>query len=677
MTFLYPSFLWAFFAIAVPIIIHIFNFRTHKTVYFSNVDFLENIDQEAKSKNKIKNLLILLFRILTISSLVIAFANPVKYQTSHSRSDCSNKSIIYIDNSFSMDLLNGKTSSIDRAKSKAVQIINSLPDDTKFFILSNDFTTKQQHSTIKTLAQKYASQIFTDAKQKKSSFILNKISQIVKNEKLKCFPHIFFISDFQKNTFDAKNFSIDTNYKITLLPTEPEETDNLYIDSLWFASPYRVANTTDSLFVKIKNTSQKNYTNKSIRLYINDSLRTISSFNIKTNSQTTIKLFFSNNTTGFIAGKVEIQDFPVSYDNTMFFSYYIAPKIKILLINDNKQQYLQNFYTSKDFELTKINSNNIPYGTLKKFQTIILNQTNNFSSGLVEELQNYIQNGGIVIFIPSMQTDINTLNKFFQNFNLPKITKLNNQKLLISKINLNDKIYKNAFESIKHNSIFPSSNKHFSISSNNLNINKILQFENNETFLYYKKIGKGNFYVFTSALDDKTSDFILSPLMVPTFFNIPVFRANNNSIYYNLGNEKLIKINNTEAENLQLKAYHSDFSFFPQIVLRSDNSIKINIEQISPPADNYKILDKQKQIGILSLNYSRQESVLNFYTKKELKKLLMKYNLKNFNINTDNNLKLQNDIKTKITGKKYWKLFVIFALVFLLAEIITIRLTDK
>lgn len=76
MSFLYPTFFWALLIIGVPIIIHLFNFRIYKTVYFSNIKFLQNIKDASESKSKLKNLIILILRILVISALVLAFARP-------------------------------------------------------------------------------------------------------------------------------------------------------------------------------------------------------------------------------------------------------------------------------------------------------------------------------------------------------------------------------------------------------------------------------------------------------------------------------------------------------------------------------------------------------------------------------------------------------------------------
>ena len=45
MRFLYPNMLWGLFALLIPILIHLFNFRRHKLVYFSNTAVLRSIQQ--------------------------------------------------------------------------------------------------------------------------------------------------------------------------------------------------------------------------------------------------------------------------------------------------------------------------------------------------------------------------------------------------------------------------------------------------------------------------------------------------------------------------------------------------------------------------------------------------------------------------------------------------------
>ena len=71
-----PQLLYFLFAIAIPILIHLFNFRKHKTIYFSSIRFLKEIKEDNRKKSNLKNILILISRILAISFLVLAFTKP-------------------------------------------------------------------------------------------------------------------------------------------------------------------------------------------------------------------------------------------------------------------------------------------------------------------------------------------------------------------------------------------------------------------------------------------------------------------------------------------------------------------------------------------------------------------------------------------------------------------------
>jgi hypothetical protein len=77
MQWVYPYFLWALLVLVIPIIIHFFNIRRYKKIYFSNVAFIKQITQESQVKNKIKEYLVLALRLLALCFLVMAFAQPV------------------------------------------------------------------------------------------------------------------------------------------------------------------------------------------------------------------------------------------------------------------------------------------------------------------------------------------------------------------------------------------------------------------------------------------------------------------------------------------------------------------------------------------------------------------------------------------------------------------------
>lgn len=681
MTFVYPNFLWALFAIAIPIIIHFFNFRTHKTVYFSNVAFLQNIEQETKSRNRLKDLLVLLMRILTIAALVIAFAKPVKYsQNRIISSSCGNNYGIYIDNSFSMTSSGGDATKIDYAKSKASDILTAFGQNSNYLFLTNEITPEQQHFYIKDIAQNFISQSNVSPIIRNTSFVYDKFNTLFSSLTPNCTNNLFIISDFQKNTFDPENIIVDTNTNVVLLPVTSYETSNLYIDSVWFLSPYHLSNSNDSLIVRLKNNSDIDFSNQQIKLFINDTLKTLSTFNIQANQQLDLKLIFTNTELGFIRAKVSIEDYPITYDNEMFFNYYIAPSVKLLLVEGKEQDLLKKFYTDgKYFDLTVVDENGMQVGDIYNYQAIVLASVKNLTTSLYNELINYVNSGGILIIIPDLKSDFSSLNSSLNAFNMPEFAKKDSTNLYVKDVNIFNKIYKNAFDDIGQNSEFPIVYDHLKFKQSTfLSYDVLLNLENDDEFLISKDIGDGCVYLFTSEMIQEYGNFMLNPISIASFYNMPVFKKDINKIYQTIGFAENILINNIpDYEAIKLKNINSDIEFFPKVNKLSASRLKINVSDFNIDAGNYLILNQDEQIGLLSINHSRKEANLDYYNSSELEEIIKKYNLKNWQITENAGEVLQNELQTNLEGKNFWKLFVVLALFFILLEILLIRLIKK
>ncbi len=676
MTFLSPSFLWAMTAVAIPVIIHILNFRTPKTVYFSNVKLLENIEQESKSYNRLRELLILLFRILTIISLVIVFAHPVLLHNKTINAKCTEYQSIYIDNSFSMSVMNNETDNLTVAKSKASDILRSFPPNTKFLILDNDLYAPEKYFYQKDIASDKLSNITFSSKQQKIDFLIKNIKKIYQLNGLACKPHIFFISDLQKNIFDFEKISNDTSYTLYILPTQNPDAVNLYIDSVWFDTPYHISGNTDSLNVLVKNSSNQEVVNRQIELYINDTLKTMTSFDIKPNEKKQIKIKYTNTAKGYLACRLQISDYPVTFDNTFYFDYYIAPKIKILLVEGKQNPLIETFYKNRKYFDLKIIDKNIPVSELSNYQAVVINQVENLTTTMATYLFDYVRNGGIIIFIPAENKKINNI--ISQKFNLPEFKDISEQTLLIDKINLHDKIYKNSILKIDKNIRYPQSSKHWTISAETPSITPLLRFENNDLFLYYKNIGEGSIYVFTSPTDKTNTDFMLHPLCSPTMYNIPIYTKTNKKIYYTINNKGTeLQINKTVAgESLKMKDIYGNNEFFPQIS-QGINNIRIFITGINPKSSTYYLISSKDTLGLVSFDYSNQESEMDFYTPEQLEEQIKKHKLNNWKIIKNSGETLQKNIKDLTQGRSLQKIFVILSLIFILAEILTIKLFKR
>src|SRR5882724_3041402 len=98
MSFGYPAFLWALLALAIPVIIHLFNFRKTTRIYFSNTKFLKQVKEETTQKRRLKQYLVLASRLLFIFFLVIAFAQP--FLPAREQIGKGREVTLYLDNSY-------------------------------------------------------------------------------------------------------------------------------------------------------------------------------------------------------------------------------------------------------------------------------------------------------------------------------------------------------------------------------------------------------------------------------------------------------------------------------------------------------------------------------------------------------------------------------------------------
>ncbi|NTV82966.1 MAG: hypothetical protein HGA23_01520, partial [Bacteroidales bacterium] len=123
MSFLHPYILWGLLAVSIPVIIHLFNFRKFRKVYFTNVRFLEELKLQTRKQSKLRHLLVMISRMLAIAALILAFAQPyLPHDKNIAKPDAVNHVNIYIDNSFSMEALSSTGSLLEMAKVKAKEI---------------------------------------------------------------------------------------------------------------------------------------------------------------------------------------------------------------------------------------------------------------------------------------------------------------------------------------------------------------------------------------------------------------------------------------------------------------------------------------------------------------------------------------------------------------------------
>jgi hypothetical protein len=686
MQFVYPYFLYSLFALSIPIIVHLFNFRRFKRIYFSNITFLKEINQDTKSVQNLKHLLILLCRLLALFFLIMAFAQPYISASNKEIIGGTNGVSIYIDNSYSSGVKGKNGILLEEAKIKAKEIAQSFKASDKFHLLTNDFEGKHQRLVNKEEFIKMVNDVTL-------SSVSKKLEQVNLRQKdalsLSSFQnkHQFIISDFQVNQSDFSNLKNDTSINTSLIRLIPNKDANVYIDSAWFESPFHQQNGKEKVFVKLKSSSQGNsgFENIPVKLLINNAQKSLASISLEANDEKIVELEFTNTGAGFQKGIIKIQDASILFDDELHFSYEIKNKIKIINIfqKSSSSNISKVYKTDEYFDFTEKEILSINYSQLKEHDLIILNNLKDISTGMAQELSKLMAAGkSIFCFIP-MEAEIDSYNKFFNSLNSFQIQSFDSSKIKTDKINFNHSLYSDIFEKDKlknQNIDYPSASGRFLISNAQRSGSiSLIDFLDRSPLLSIQTKGKGKFYTAFVPADTKYSNFIVHPLFVPTMYKVAMMSARSRNNYYTLGNTEGIILEGKEIsgdEQILISNLDEKSEFIPSSKIIDGNTLLLMHGQPTK-AGNYSLTINKEIQNFLSFNFPRSESLQEFYSDSELIDNLEKNNLNNFTLLNNSGKPIKQQISELVEGKKYWKQCLWLSLIFLLLEIIVLNLKIK
>lgn len=674
MQFNNPGFLYALIALAIPVIVHLFDFRRYKTVLFSNIDFLKNVQKEQKSVSKIRNLLILLARLLTFLFLILAFAQPfIPY---NDQKESGNSFIgIYIDNSMSMEALSSSFNLLTDAKSKAKEIVNSLGEDVSIQILSNELSGKNRFLLDKEEALLEINEISLSPSTGSLKEINNTFTNVQKREKLGK-GTLFLISDFQKNTFNFEDIP-DTTNTIILIPVSGVVNNNISVDSVWFEAPVVIANQVNNIYVKTTNYGNKDVENLQLTIQESGRTRPAGIISLKAGESRIDSIPYTTGSSGFNDAQIRITDYPVSFDDSYYITFPVKENVNILAIGEsNTNTYIENaFRESGQIHVDYSIISNIKYDEIKSYDLLILVNTEEISAGLINLLKDYVNEGGNLLVFPPAGRE-NALNGLTSGLGISKYQAYINSENKVSKINTEEFIFSDVFSDIKQNISLPEVKGYYPILINNRAIvEKILEFRNGAPYLIKENKGQGYVFLCATPFDREYNNLTaIGEIFVPMLYKIALTASASQKLAYTIGTDEAITI----SLNNKLLSGTSDLTFSiegPNSFI--PNQQRFNNKLVVKPADAvntdgvFNLINSAGDILTrIAYNYDRKESNLSLHDMNEIAKSLPD----NF-ILTDSNegSDLSSFIKEMENGKQLWKWCLILSLVFILAEVLLIR----
>ena len=638
MQFLHPEYFYALPALLIPIFIHLFQLRRFKKYAFTNVALLQKLRFQTRKSSQIKKWLVLILRLLAIACIILAFTQP--YFSNQKATDNTSETVIYLDNSFSMQALGANGPLLKRG---IQDVIDGIEETKKISVFTNE--NSYESITLKNLKNKLLNISYSQDQLSLNNVIL-KGTSLFSNSK-SSLKTLLVVSDFQKHDQNLLT-EIDTTIKVIFVPLKPLNTANDYIDTISIESSLN-SNTEINVTAK---TNDKNKDSIAVTLFEGNKKIGKSILEKSKGYQTS----FEVQTKKGFKGKFSIEDSQIYYDDNFYFSIPKTSKISVLAINDQTSaNFLSKIYTKDEFVFKNQDYKTLDFSEIKNNNLIVLNGINNISLALKNSLKDFMNSGGIVLMIPGSKGDVLSYNQLISTQTKHSLKPLKLQEKSITGIEFNHTVLKDVFKTKVSNFQYPSVKSYYPVTASS---NKILTFEDQQAFLSQFN----SLFVFTASLDAVNSNFKNSPLIVPTLYNIGRLSLRNLPLQYWTGEKNTfdLKVNLQKDHILKLSRNKEEF-----IPLQSNFNSKVQITTDEMPNEpgHYAVIKNSDTITHISYNYNRKESLLIYDNLLDIEGVI---------INNSLNIVLKN-INSESNVMRLWKWFIIFALILLAFEMLILK----
>ncbi|MBI3135323.1 MAG: BatA domain-containing protein [Bacteroidetes bacterium] len=676
MKFVNPEFLWASLLIAVPIIIHLFNFRRYKTIYFSRVKFLKEVTEDSRSGLKLKHLLVLISRILAILFLVLAFAQP--FIPTGDQQNIENTSLIYIDNSFSMQASGKDGNLLNESKNQAIELVRSFEKNEKVALFTSDLHSNQfrfysPDDIIETIKK-----IDFSPRSTSLSTVLNAQIDLVTGIEQKSNNRIFIFSDFQKSTTALDEFK---RAEVPCFFYQPvsQQTENIYIDSVWFETPVHRINAPVDIFFRVRNQSDMAQQDLTVSLKIDDSQPAPKRVTVDANSSTISSINFTDRTAGIKSGSIAVATSQLYFDDEYFFTYEIKDHVEILLVKNSAKtaRNLEQLYGLDPYyhyESTTIDA--LTQDQFKNKELIVFQNVDKIPGGVNDLIQQALKDGATVVLIPGTEADEQSWNTVLNSYDFPALSTLSASGEL-SYFNAEDPLYYGVFESTPSSYKFPEVSKAYSLSvQSTQNFITLFGFNASRPYMVYGSRSNGRVVLMASPLDIAFTSFQNHALFAATFLRIAETASFQKPLSMTIGDMQNLAFNKSidEKNPVHLKNEKLQVDFIP-LVINTGNSRMLSFNQIQDEiyeSGFYQLTDNNVWNDILALNYNRFESDITCYSPDEIPALFAQAgweNAQSLSVSEAGALEI-----SQLKAREYWRWCLILSILFIAVEILLLKL---
>ena len=606
----------------------------------------------------------MLSRMLFLLFLILAFAQP--FIPSKELDQQQGLVYLYLDNSLSMsNQVANNLTAFDQAIQNAERIIRLYPEDARFKLLTNDFSSPLRVFRSKNEILDLLTEVKQTGVHRNFEDVWNRLNSQISSAS----ADWYFISDFQKATFeDLEAFTGDSVQHYFFIPMQFNSTANVFIDSVYLKNPFLIANDQNSIVLRVRNTGNVSVSDLVITLAIDNKQVANAGVNLPAHGEALTEINLNFPLVGNNPAKLSFEEFPVSFDNEFYFNLNLSQRVSVLEIKQDQQatSIAKVYGNKKLFDFSSYHINNLDYTSINQADLVVVNSVDAMPPSLIDRLIELIGSGISVVIIPGENPDLITLQRL-----APFASATNSRDSLWMSLEapeLRHPFFNNIFEDQKTDLISMPRVKKVITWSDQRGENLLIA---KNGIPYLSSYFRGQVYLFASPLTTDYTSLSQHAVFVPVMYKIAALSKAFDRKLYHTTDEQIIKLTlDSISGNELFTMSNDDEEIVPnQRILGKDLYLEVPSDVIRPGF--YFLNSPSRSVEIIPYNNNGRESLLEQYSPDEL---LARLEGDNVSVLEENDFDRYTErVLQAHTGVPLWKYAVILALIFLLAEVLLIR----
>ena len=704
MTFLNPLLLLGLAAAAIPLIIHLFNFRRPRKIDFSSLEFLKELQKSTMQRVRIKQLLLLLLRTLAIACLVLTFARPTLTSNLAGSlgGQASSSIVLVVDNSRSMQMRDAQGAYYDQAKEVADELIGQMKAGDEIYLLpvsgdgsatNNDVAYSMPHlarEAVQDLSISPRPGSISDA-WARSVRLLDEATNLNKE--------IYVISDFQKTALvDSTIDGASESYRTYLLPIGTRDHANVAVTEVDILSRIIEVGQPIRMEAMLVNHGEDVINGYVASVFLEGERVAQATVDLEPGIPTKASFVVTPQQRGWLTGVVQIEEDAFTSDNIRHFTLNVPEQRQLLIVRGEGQEssFVELALSTSltrgrvGFELETIDETDLPVKRLGTYNTVILIGPRDLSSGEIASLSEYVEEGGGVLFFPGEAGQAEDYNAFFAELGAGEFTGysgawLDRQPIAsFGRIELEHPLFEGVFEqqsgfreqiTVENPSLYYVMN----YSPGNGNEQTLIQLSTRFPFLQEIRYGQGSAFVLAVAPDIRWSDLPQRGLFIPLLYRCMYYLSSTEAI---AGEDLIIGLPSdlrisgiAEADRLQLVAPDGEEIVPEQRSLFGASLIELDASFELPGV--YDVKNGEALLRKVAMNLDNRESDLGTYEPEEAKEFMEGYTdgpVRTLDLAaTGGATRVLEELQQEKTGMELWNVFLLLALIFLVIEMLVAR----